>query len=598
MEPRVNFHRKYTNVSCAILFLVSFALHLGIGFIFATDSAFHLLPQCQETNCTYTRNGCPTEQVQLLGPDQIVLQPCSNPCHDGYIPWIGFICLEKKSIKNYENHPKCQRRLTQQEQEGESVAAGFDLAVTHSLQLIIPLLLAVLCFTIGWGFFLQTFPRAMVWSTVGLQYVALMALAAWGIAENVPVVAVFAAVVLIPISVVLYRISSSIKASAELLAASGAAFKAYPSVIGYNFILKLIWFLYAVVSIYVCLKGILYRHYTYHAPSCFTFPEQPAWTKGALLLFSSQFAWTTALVQQIRWATVAGTVSMWYFHKDDPELPASPPRTAFRWALTTSFGTHCFAAIIVAFVQQLKRLSQSKIFLYSNPAGWFCLCILTLLKSVLEALSRYAAVVHVLTGAPMLKAGKITYELLTKHLKNAFLTSFVSANVLATGATILAYSTCWVSLVSLLIYNHIPPTSSVLLENSHAIMVFLWFILLTICPTESGLLLILIVSLAGDKLSIDVALLGIASFIGLMAVILFRYAAAILSDGISAAFVCFTVASDHSIEFEQTAEFQRLMRLKLGISPEDTSEPPKKDAKWLKEQATENIKKFTGKFGI
>ena len=40
-----------------------------------------------------------------------------------------------------KNHPRCQRRLIKQ------------VPVAASLQLIIPFLLAVLSFTIGWGFF-------------------------------------------------------------------------------------------------------------------------------------------------------------------------------------------------------------------------------------------------------------------------------------------------------------------------------------------------------------------------------------------------------------------------------------------------------------
>ncbi len=189
MEPRVNFHWKYTNVSCTILFLLFFLLHLGIGAICATDSAFHLLPLCHETNCTYTRNGCPNEQIQLIGPDQVVLQPCSNPCDDGYIPWVGPVCLQKSSIENYENEARCDpasRRLTEED--------------PHEADLIIQLYVRVLTVTIGWGFLLQTFPRAMVWATIGLH---LLGLAVNAIAENVPAIVVFIAVVLIPITMVL-----------------------------------------------------------------------------------------------------------------------------------------------------------------------------------------------------------------------------------------------------------------------------------------------------------------------------------------------------------------------------------------------------------
>lgn len=101
-----------------------------------------------------------------------------------------------------------------------------------------------------------------------------------------------------------------------------------------------------------------------------------------------------------------------YFHTDHGIMPSNPPKTALTWSLTTSFGTHCASAFVVALATRLMPrgtyflhsryiflkidllIGNSKCFYLTNPIGCLFWCCCRCCHSLLLTFTNYATVIH------------------------------------------------------------------------------------------------------------------------------------------------------------------------------------------------------------
>ena len=92
-----------------------------------------------------------------------------------------------------------------------------------------------------------------------------------------------------------------------------------------------------------------------------------------------------------------------------------------------------------------RFIAQYSWLMYSNPVGWLFCLIIYLARSVVEALSKYATTMHVLTGKNFFTSGKQTYGVLKRHFKPGLISSVASATVLKLSAMLMTISICWLT---------------------------------------------------------------------------------------------------------------------------------------------------------
>lgn len=67
------------------------------------------------------------------------------------------------------------------------------------------------------------------------------------------------------------------------------------------------------------------------------------------------YLWTASVVNYVQTFVISEVTCHWYYHRNDPSAPfKNPVTTAYRHALTTSFGSICFASLVYSFL----RLAQ------------------------------------------------------------------------------------------------------------------------------------------------------------------------------------------------------------------------------------------------
>lgn len=131
------------------------------------------------------------------------------------------------------------------------------------------------------------------------------------------------------------------------------------------------------------------------------------------------YTWITLTITYVTYMTGAGLAASWYFLHETPQYPKNPIWSSFKRACTTSFGSACLAALIVAVIEALKatvKLVQqqsrnnrnnnnnrddnntSRIIL--EVVGCIALCLLNIIESFVQWISRYALIYCSVFGVP------------------------------------------------------------------------------------------------------------------------------------------------------------------------------------------------------
>jgi hypothetical protein len=154
-------------------------------------------------------------------------------------------------------------------------------------------------------------------------------------------------------------------------------------------------------------------------------PQSPGWVDAALDFTIFFYLWTTFVYDQLRLATVAGTIGSWYFHKDqrcaplNGEVPAFPTIFFLKRALTTSLGTLSIGALVNAFVEWFRLKAFSTLW-FLDPVGVICRVLYFLLQSVLNSITKYTTVTHVFTGLPFGDSVSRTFSVLRRNFVGAY----------------------------------------------------------------------------------------------------------------------------------------------------------------------------------
>jgi hypothetical protein len=135
-------------------------------------------------------------------------------------------------------------------------------------------------------------------------------------------------------------------------------------------------------------------------------------------------AWFVLWSLTTRTYVVADTVSCWYWHghgDEDPQATGKIQR-ALKNGFTSHFGTMAFAALVLWFVDYLKKKVKAKTL---NPLVCVLKCIARCILSLIEFLTKMAVLVCAIRGQNFFESGKKVVNLFTATCGNMKLASGV-----------------------------------------------------------------------------------------------------------------------------------------------------------------------------
>lgn len=161
--------------------------------------------------------------------------------------------------------------------------------------------------------------------------------------------------------------------------------------------------------------------------------------RNLLLYQVFAFLWIVAFLSAVYQHVVAGSVAGWYFSRD--VMSSRPRENAFSslfHALTTSFGSLAFGALILAVVQFLNFLLElSK---KSNAKNRFLVCLISALQCVLgciqgmvQYINKFAYIHIAMHGYSFCKAARECFDLISRNFFSAVIMDTIAGFVLFVG---------------------------------------------------------------------------------------------------------------------------------------------------------------------
>lgn len=153
-------------------------------------------------------------------------------------------------------------------------------------------------------------------------------------------------------------------------------------------------------------------------------------SKWMYVLIIISYFWTTLTSGYVVYLAISGVAASWYFLNGTEYMPSSPVLQSLKRASTTSFGSACFAALLLAFVEFLEFMLQSVsgncLF---DILRCIALCILNCLKCCIEFINRYALIYCATFGVPFKEGCRRFAELRCNRYADLIMNSCIISNV-------------------------------------------------------------------------------------------------------------------------------------------------------------------------
>jgi hypothetical protein len=137
--------------------------------------------------------------------------------------------------------------------------------------------------------------------------------------------------------------------------------------------------------------------------------------------------WTCQVLRGIGHVTAGGVVASWWFTPGSP----APTMSSFKRAVTTSLGSICFAALLVALVETTRFLLRSA---RRDAFREIVDCLLGILERALKWFNMYALATVAIFGDDFLTSAKRTGQLFRAELFTAVINDDLSSTVLVAGS--------------------------------------------------------------------------------------------------------------------------------------------------------------------
>ncbi|XP_071702871.1 uncharacterized protein [Rutidosis leptorrhynchoides] len=159
--------------------------------------------------------------------------------------------------------------------------------------------------------------------------------------------------------------------------------------------------------------------------------KQDSWVPAYYALAIITMLWSATAMLEAQVYVISGTISQWYFSKDDSKIKRSI-RSSLRNAFGPSFGTICFSGLLVGIVRIVRAAVDSAA--SEDSSGMIVLalrCCVNTFLSAFEFLNKFTINFAAITGEAYCASAKLTYELLRRNLLSAVVVETVSTRLLA-----------------------------------------------------------------------------------------------------------------------------------------------------------------------
>lgn len=185
----------------------------------------------------------------------------------------------------------------------------------------------------------------------------------------------------------------------------------------------------------------------------------PSASRAGIALSAAALLWSTMLAFTLRYFTVSFVTACWYFSPGDNlalgassegsdeiergpgevhgQVPPSPTRHGLALGLSTSFGTLCYAALVLSvceLINAIARKSMRSRNLLVVVAG----CCLRCFVALIEFLNKFAVSHHAVSAAPFCTSARQISTILARNALSAYVVDRIGGFVLHFGAFVLS----------------------------------------------------------------------------------------------------------------------------------------------------------------
>lgn len=166
--------------------------------------------------------------------------------------------------------------------------------------------------------------------------------------------------------------------------------------------------------------------------------EYTGTSRGIYLYLLFSYFWVTITLSYVGYTTVAGVAADWYFLNGTEYFPANPVFASLKRACTTSFGSCCLAGLLLAVVEFLKSLIESRqdnsgsdgLGIFIAIVKCVALCILRIIECMIQWITRYALIYCAMFGIPFREGCRRWTELSCKKFVGVIMAGNCTSRVL------------------------------------------------------------------------------------------------------------------------------------------------------------------------
>eukprot|EP00899_Mesostigma_viride_P015902 jgi/Mesvir1/24312/Mv10999-RA.3 len=177
-------------------------------------------------------------------------------------------------------------------------------------------------------------------------------------------------------------------------------------------------------------------------PCCVWQPD--SWVPAYLALCGTASVWVALLLFEMRIFVVGGCIAQWYVRGRGPGVEGTT-RRSLGHALGPSFGTLCFASLLLTLVQLVKTIidrwsqeARRRAEGAPNLLLGLATCCVNCLLACLQFLTKFATIFAAISGKAFLDSAACSADLLTRNLLSAVVVDRVGSLILNLASVVMA----------------------------------------------------------------------------------------------------------------------------------------------------------------
>lgn len=358
--------------------------------------------------------------------------------------------------------------------------------------------------------------------------------------------------------------------AADIITYSTTAMKANPSIFISSLLTKALYAGNAALFVFFFAESFNVAKVVDIEGFC-TF-QSPEYVGKMNIYISLSYLWTILLFDKMRLSMIATIVGSWHFHPEDRASMGVAIKNVF-----PSFGTLSISALIASVAEYLNQLMNQNSWTSWIPPTLFItapfkiltLCFGGCLQMLVTMFTKFTIIIHVFTGESFMPSARNVCKILKRHFKGGFVTELTSKSVLTLGSYAFSLAIAFVSWKWIDDEFECGTLNKDTGYNSLYILYIILIFFTTWYPVL-GIYGIILASKFLQDIGRDALENGMesnnymwipplaATFVGCIAMMMFKFLSAIFLDIIDTLFLCFAIDKDNNVDLTDS-EFTKLV---------------------------------------